>query len=515
MKDAVPAPIRVLYVQPDPREADRVRRHLLAHNPPIAVETARRPKECLDRLKAEPFDALLVAARNPLTLLDRLQAIPARPPVVLLVAPAGEAVAVRGLRRGAHDYLVRRRGYLTQLPLTLEAAVLHHRLQAEREKLTAQVSEAARVHEQTLQTEKLAALGQVIARLAHELSNPLVAILGTAELLRREPLPPETLERVGRITQQAERMARLVRNLLSFTRQRPPDRRQPVDLNQLLQETLGLEAFELQRSRITVARELAGELPETLADPDQLQQVFTNLIRNAAQAMRAAHGRGTLTVTTRSDEAAGRVVAQIADDGPGIPPEHLPRIFDPFFTSKREGEGTGLGLAIARGIVEAHGGTIGVTSRPGAGATFTVELPVQQERRRKARSEDEGPAILEKAVLVVEHDAATAALLGELLGLDRHRVERVGSGGEALRRLMAGTYDVIVANFRLPDRAGVRLYRELDAMDPALPDRLIFLLEEPIDPETRTFLERTRLVWLVKPFTLAELQRAIRRVVLA
>lgn len=475
--------------------------------------------DSLRRLETEPFDVLLLACRlgegSALTLLERLRAAPAPPPVVLLAAIADEATAVQGLRLGAHDYLITRRGYLTRLPLTLEAALAHRRLQAEREKLAAQVAEGARLHAQVLQTEKLAALGQVIARLAHELSNPLVAILGTAELLRRSPLAAETLERVNRITQQAERMARLVRNLLSFTRQRPPHRRQPLSLNRLLEETLELEAFELQRSQVAVVRKLDPDLPETLADPDQLQQVFTNLVRNAAQAMRGAHGHGTLTVATRYDEPAGQVVAEIADDGPGIAPEHLPRIFDPFFTNKPEGEGTGLGLAIARGILEAHGGRIGVESRPGEGATFTVELAVLVERRRRARPEDEGPAIRGKTVLVVEHDAGTAALLGELLGVDGHRVERVASGGEALQRLLTGSYDVIVSDFRLPDREGIRLYRELDALNPSIADRLIFLIEEPVSPEARTFLDRTRTVGLVKPFTLAELQRAIRHVLLA
>ncbi len=497
----------------------RIRRHFRAHAPHIAVEAATGAKDCLARIQAEPFDALLLACRlaegTALTVLKRLQAATARPPVVLLAAMADEAMAVQGLGLGAHDYLVRRRGYLTKLPLTLEAALAYHRLQAEREKLAAQVAESAQVLEQSVQTEKLAALGQVVARLAHELSNPLVAILGTAELLRREPLAVQTKERVTRIAQQAERMARLVRNLLAFARERPPDRRQPLSLNRLLDETLELEAFELEVGRIRVVRALAPDLPETLADPDQLQQVFSNLVRNAVQAMRGAAGRGTLTVTTRYDEATGRAIARIADDGPGIPPQYLQKIFDPFFTSKPEGEGTGLGLAIARGIVEVHGGRIGVQSRPGEGASFTVELPVLAERRGEPRPEDVRPPIRGKTVLLVKHEAGSAALVEELLGLDEHRVERVERGGEALQRLMTGSYDVIVSDLQLSDREGIRFYRELDALDPSLPDRLIFLVKEPLSPEDRRFLEQTRTAWLAEPFTLAELQRAIRLALLA
>jgi len=245
--------------------------------------------------------------------------------------------------------------------------------------------------DELVHAQRLSTVGRMVAGVAHELNNPLAVIMGTLDLLRHEPLADRFAERLGRLSAQAERAVKIVRTLLAFARKRPAQRT-AVDLNEMLADTLELAAYDLKRADVRVVRALFDALPPVSGDRDQLQQVFTNLFLNACQAMREAHGEGTLTVTTGLDPATDRVVVTVADDGPGISAEHVARVFEPFFTTKAEGQGTGLGLAICRRIVENHGGRITMQSRPGLGARFAVELPatraatVASERvRRKPR----------------------------------------------------------------------------------------------------------------------------------
>jgi signal transduction histidine kinase len=239
---------------------------------------------------------------------------------------------------------------------------------------------------QLVQSAKLAAVGSLVAGVAHELNNPLTSILSFAQLLQRSDLGEDARSDLDKILAEARRATRIVRGLLDFARQRPPERK-PIQINEVVASALKLLAYELHMYNIESTTHFSPELPLTMADPHQLQQVFVNLIHNACQAMSAAHDRGHLTVVTelgastfsscQSGETSFiRIIVQ--DDGPGIPPDVLPRIFDPFFTTRPEGEGTGLGLSICHGIVSEHGGHIWAESEPGipGGTTFFVELPL-------------------------------------------------------------------------------------------------------------------------------------------
>jgi PAS domain S-box-containing protein len=233
------------------------------------------------------------------------------------------------------------------------------------------VTEFKRLLEQTIQSEKLAEVGRLSAGIAHEVNNPLSVISYAAQLLLREQtLPPFEQELAERIDSEVERLKALTGSLLSFSRARETVKRE-TDLNEVLRDVLRLVRYELNRHSIRLVETFAA-LPEVQADPNKLKQVFINLIMNAAQAMPDG---GTLTVAT-AEVAGGEVEARIADSGPGIPPEVRERIFEPFFSTKKEGEGTGLGLYICRNIVAEHEGRLLVESAPGQGATFRVVLPL-------------------------------------------------------------------------------------------------------------------------------------------
>ncbi|HTP87560.1 MAG TPA: ATP-binding protein, partial [Bryobacteraceae bacterium] len=228
-----------------------------------------------------------------------------------------------------------------------------------------------------LQTEKMAALGHLVSGIAHELNNPLTAIMGYAQLLLGHGLAPAQQAEADKVYQEAERARRIVKNLLYFARETKTERTR-VNLNEIVERTLALRSYELRVENIAVETDLDPALPVTMADPYQLQQVVLNLLVNAEQALLEGRGRGLVTIRTfRSATPAGeRILLEVSDDGPGIPRAHASRIFDPFFTTKPPGVGTGLGLSIVYGIVQQHGGEVTCESRPGGGARFTVDLPV-------------------------------------------------------------------------------------------------------------------------------------------
>jgi len=237
------------------------------------------------------------------------------------------------------------------------------------------VSNQVRLEAQLLQAEKLSAVGQLVSGVAHELNNPLTTIKGYAQLLQGERLPSAMVEDLRRVEEAADRCRRIVLDLLTFARRYEPEWSE-TDVNELLQRTVALRSYELRLRNILVQWGLDPLLPPIQADPHRLQQVVLNLIFNAEQALLSAGEAGVISIRSRALPDGRHVRFEIADNGPGIRPEHLDRIFDPFFTTKEVGTGTGLGLSISYGIVKEHGGRIWAESRFGAGATFLVELPL-------------------------------------------------------------------------------------------------------------------------------------------
>ena len=232
-----------------------------------------------------------------------------------------------------------------------------------------------KLEQQIIQSERLAAMGQMIGGFAHELNNPLTSILGMSELVQDSQLPEPARKQMETLQQQARRAVEIVQNLTYFSRPPAPGR-SSIDLGELLQRTLDLHAYSLRKSNITVDFLREGALPLINADAHQLMQVFLNLILNSEQAIREVRDRGTLRIRLAKGTSTVSVIFQ--DDGPGISPDILPNIFDPFYTTKRPGRGTGLGLSICKAILREHNGNIEAASGPGGGAVFTVTLPVAE-----------------------------------------------------------------------------------------------------------------------------------------
>jgi signal transduction histidine kinase/BarA-like signal transduction histidine kinase len=371
------------------------------------------------------------------------------------------------------------------------------------------------IYHQLLQAEKMAALGQTISGVAHELNNPLATILSWAERLSQKPALPDSVKTaVDTILSESERAARIVRNLLTFARKRHTTRAM-VDVNQVVRETLALRSYDQRVTNVTVIDALSAGLPQVFADAHQLQQVLLNLVINAEQAMLSSRGRGVLVARSWHDAGQELVIVEINDDGPGIPEEVQSKIFDPFFTTKDVGQGTGLGLTVAYAIVQEHGGRIRLESHPGHGASFFIELPVSGAKLTAAAAGPRPPpvgAVVGATILVVEDEAALATAVIDMLRDADYRVEWAADGEEALAKLEAQPFDLVVCDLKMPRVDGMVLYASLKAKKPGLARRVIFVTGDVAGTDAEKFLEEAGCRWLAKPFRLADLLQAVRDV---
>jgi two-component system cell cycle sensor histidine kinase/response regulator CckA len=375
------------------------------------------------------------------------------------------------------------------------------------------------LYHQLLQAEKMAALGQTISGVAHELNNPLATILNWAERLSgRKPVDEHIRRGLETILSESERAARIVRNLLTFARKRQTTRAM-MDMNQVVRETLALRNYDQRVTNINVIDALAAGLPLVFADSYQVQQVLLNLVINAEQAMLAANGRGSIVVRTWHDNGRESVMLEINDDGPGIPDDVQPKIFDPFFTTKEVGKGTGLGLTVAYAIVQEHGGRIRLESKPASGASFFVELPITGAKHisappalPRARRPDTG-RLTAASILVVEDEAALASAVVESLQDAGYTVEHAADGEEALARMQARSQDLVVCDLRMPRLDGKAFYRRLQAAAPSLNRRVIFVTGDVAGTDAEQFLQESGCRWLAKPFRLGDLLKVVREVI--
>jgi CheY-like chemotaxis protein len=288
-----------------------------------------------------------------------------------------------------------------------------------------------------------------------------------------------------------------------------------VDLNQVVRQTLVLRSYEQRVTNISVIDALAAGLPQVFADPHQLQQVMLNLIINAEQAMLASNGRGSLLVRTWFEPDREAVVLEVNDDGPGIAEEVQPKIFDPFFTTKEVGKGTGLGLTVAYAIVQEHGGQIRLSSSPGTGASFFVELPISgtpMQTPKPPAPMATLAALTGSVVLVIEDEPALAAAVTEALTDAGLLVDRAGDGEEGLRRVRMRQYDLIVCDLKMPRVDGMAFFRTLQETMPDLARRVIFVTGDVAGTAAERFLEEGRCRWLAKPFRLGDLLKTVREV---
>ncbi len=387
--------------------------------------------------------------------------------------------------------------------------------------LYSDVTGERQIQSKMLQTEKMAALGQFVSGIAHELNNPLTAIMGYAQLLLGHGLTPAQLSEASKVYQEAERARRIVKNLLYFARENRPERTS-VDLNEVIERTLTLRSYELKVENIVVNCDLAPDLPRTMADPYQLQQVVLNLVVNAEQALLEGRGKGHVWIRTSYSPASaaqpglGRILLRVADDGPGISSEISSRIFDPFFTTKPSGVGTGLGLSIVYGIVNQHGGEVTFESQSGVGAKFLVELPVIAVPQQTSAPLVQPSAGLAGApvagrILVVEDEPTVAQLIVDILREEGHVAEAALDSQEGLTRLSRSEYDLVICDLRMPRLDGPAFFDALVRSGSPMQKRIIFVTGDTLAPRTLEFLEPNGLPYLSKPFLVEELKLAVNQ----
>jgi len=380
--------------------------------------------------------------------------------------------------------------------------------------LVEDVTDQQAMETQLIQSEKLAAVGQLVSGVAHELNNPLTSIAGLSEfLLEQKEISKKDRGHLKVIHEQAERAGRIVRNLLTFARKEPLERT-PVDLNDVIERTLQLMEYDLKLKAIDVRRDLRAALPDVLGDRHSLQQVVLNLLTNAAHAVgeNAAGRPRAITVSTWFDD---HVHLRVADTGPGINDVVAQNVFTPFFTTKEPGQGTGLGLSITYTIVENHGGRI-IMERPssgggaGAGASFRVDLPPVPPGAaiptRSVPAPAPTPPPAKRTILLVDDDLAVRRMVKALFGRDGHAVEVARNPQHALELAQRGGFDLIIVDARAATRGGGKLFvEELVARLPTLRDRTIVATGD-VGAATEETLTRLGLRYVRKPFNLRDLR---------
>jgi PAS domain S-box-containing protein len=375
------------------------------------------------------------------------------------------------------------------------------------------VTESKLIERQLLQKEKFAAMGQMMAGAAHELNNPLTAILGVSELLYERAADDLTRRQLDLVVQQARRAAGIVQNLMAFARP-PTQSRTPVRLEEIVQHALQLEQPALSQKNIAVTFEAEGNLPLIIADPKLLTQAFLNILGNAEQSISSGGAPGTLRVSLAS--AGDRVTATIVDNGPGISPESIAKIFDPFFSTKRPGGGTGLGLTIALAVVKEHNGTIDVESARDGGTSFQVILPASVEEgsaekppSSSARTRSAPSDVLSSyTALVVDDEEGIREIVQDGLSAHGMKVESAATAEDALALLAKNSYDVVLCDFNLPTQSGEQLFEQLQKQQ-AAPPHFIFMTGEFVDSARAARINQKGVAILQKPFRVHEVAKLL------
>jgi two-component system NtrC family sensor kinase len=442
-------------------------------------------------------------------------------------------------------------------PVTDEAGTLAGSLSVSRD-----VTSSDRLQQELLQAQKMEAIGLLVAGVAHELNNPLASILAFSQLIRTDKdLPPALHDQADLLIQEARRTHHIVKGLLDFARQQPPERL-PTSLRELVDEVLGLQSYSFGPSRIKAIVEIPDDLPEIPLDRAQIEQVLVNLTLNAAQAIRSRSEKGTIRLTAaRSTTDAGEDVVRlsITDDGPGIPAELRSRLFVPFFTTKAPGEGTGLGLSVSFGIVAGHGGTLRQEAGPGGvGTTFLIELPIAPSSGpsvpRSATSGEKAPdlpaigrsdraepavgrptparrpvprpgdakvdvaddaAATGPRILVLDDEASIRDFLSRILRRNGYEPVAVVDGAAGLEAIHADPPSAILCDHRMAGMSGIAFHEAVQAIDPELARRFAFMSGDVLNPELHDFAVARGIVLLAKPFDIESVTRTIATIIAA
>ncbi|MFC1986038.1 PAS domain S-box protein [Chloroflexota bacterium] len=385
--------------------------------------------------------------------------------------------------------------------------------------ITSDITERKRAEEREKQLNvelnsisRLATVGEMAAGISHEINNPLTGVIGFSDLLLKRDLPEDIRKDVDIIHEGARRIASIIDRMLRFARQTKTAQTH-ANINDIIETTLAMRVSEMKTSNIEVTTKLAPDLPLISVDAGLLQQSFLNIILNAEQSMKEAHGKGNLTVKTERIENTIR--ASFKDDGPGIAKENLDKLFNPFFTTKDPDKGTGLGLSICYSIVNQHGGKIYAESILGKGATFFVELPVVDKGEQLKMDEPaagESKSVSKARILVVDDEPMVHEFVNAVLTGEGHELEMVDNGDDAIERLGSKDYDVILLDIKLPGKSGIEIYEELQKNDTSITKKIIFITGDVMSANTMDFIQSTRSPYITKPFDTVQLVKGIDRI---
>lgn len=377
------------------------------------------------------------------------------------------------------------------------------------------ITEQKMLMQRLIQADKLSSLGELVSGVAHEVNNPLAAIMGYSELLLNEAADEKMKKRLENINEASHRCKRIIENLLTFARWHKPEKRY-CDVNKIISDTVKLRTYQLKTDNIDVEFDIDTSLPKTMVDEYQLQQVLLNLINNAQHAVAEKGKERKIIISSRQEEK--KLQIKVSDTGIGIPDEFAGRIFDPFFTTKEAGKGTGLGLSISYGIIKEHGGNIYAVNRRGEGADFIIELPIIENPDKWPAAEPDASIKYKisgkgRRALILDDEPAILELLKIVLSDDGFHVDTVSHGDEALKLLKDAHYDIIVSDIKIPGMGGKEFYNKLKSIKPAATRNVIFISGDSASKETQEFLKESGNLFLPKPFTIEMLKGMISKVV--
>lgn len=501
--------IRVLLVEDSPDDAELMLRELERGGYHVISERVDTRDGLAAALEASPWELVLSDFAMPqfsgLEALALVRGMGLDVPFIIVSGTVGEEAAVGAMRSGAHDYVLKQS--LARLCPAVERELREAALRAERK----------RMQEQLTISDRMASVGTLAAGVAHEINNPLAALITNLDLIGRDLSRMEGVGPVGELLgdvlaelrdarQCADRMRHIARDLKVFSHSSNDERRTAIDVQRVMDSSLRMARTEI-RHRARLIKNYAPRVPLVSANEARLGQVFLNLVVNAAQAIVEGNAQHNEIRVTTAVSAPGLVVVEITDTGCGIAPENLERIFDAYFTTKPVGVGTGLGLSICHRIIRSLGGELQVESELGKGSTFRISLPSAPAAEEAEPEPEPEPceAARRARVLVVDDEPMIATAIGRTLGLD-HDVVVAPTAAVALRRIeQEGAFDVILCDLMMPQMTGMELYAKVARTAPSQAARMVFLSGGAFTAAARSFLADVPNQRLEKPFDTRQL----------
>ena len=398
--------------------------------------------------------------------------------------------------------------FVSHIAQAIENAKLFDELNRKVEELNRAYDQLEFRQQQVIQAEKLSAIGNLVAGVAHELNNPLTAVMGFSEFLLMAECPAQVKATLRKIHSAANRCRKIIQNLLSFSRDQESHQRMS-NLNELAADVLEFSARALLDKGIEVVADYEAALPEVSVDADRMKQVVLGVVNNAIAAVA---GRPDPVLRVRTWSRQRKVFLSVSDNGVGIPEEHLTKVFDPFFTTREVGQGVGLGLSTGYAVVQKFGGTVNVESELGAGTTFTIELPLGEPEPVETQyvSVELDRPRKQGRILVIEDEDDLRAMYEVVLGREGYEVVLAADGAAGIEAMARGPYDVIVLDMKMPGTNGPDFCAYIEANCPEQMKKILFATGDTVSESTREWLERAGRPVLKKPFQIEALFEALR-----